>query len=277
MIELVTAIIFELIRSEPPEMVHPTVWFGKIIKVLDRFMPGTVVFGVIPPLATTIFAFILAEIPSMIPKPLSYILAGYLLYTSISIRSMLEHAERCVEGGRINLMEVKKIVSRDLNDAEEWMMNSAVIESMAENFIDGVLAPLLYYSVFGIHGALIYRAINTCDAMLGYRKGRYERFGKISARLDDLANLIPSRVSLILYLILSKRAFFCGMRKNPKFNGHSVSAMAGLLGVRLEKTGYYTIDCGKDPETGDVKKAMKSFTALSGMAVLSALLLRLLV
>ncbi len=272
MLDLITALILELSKSEPPEKLHPTVWFGKIIGFLDRNLPEGVLSGIFPPMITAFFAFILAEIPSLIPEPLSFLLSGYLLYTSISIKSMIEHAERCIKGGRINPNEVRKIVSRDIEGLKEWQMNSAVIESIAENFVDGVLAPLLYYSVFGLHGALIYRAVNTCDAMLGYRTGKYKKFGKVSARLDDIANFLPSRLSLLLYLILSRRAFLCGLRKNPKLNGHSISAMAGLLEVKLEKKGKYTIECGKEPKTEDVVRSIRHFKALSGMAVLSALL-----
>jgi len=270
-LDLIIALFLELLRGEPPEKLHPTVWFGKIIEFLDRNLSGGIFLGILPPAMAVITAFILAEIPSLIPEPASFFLSGYLLYTSISIKSMLEHAGRCIKDGRIDPEEVKKIVSRDIDGMKEWQINSAVIESISENFVDGVLAPLFYYSIFGLHGALVYRAINTCDAMLGYRTGKYERFGKISARLDDIANFLPSRLSLLLYLILSRKAFLCGVRKNPKLNGHSISAMAGLLEVRLEKPGKYSIECGKEPETGDVMRSMKYFRALSGMAVLSAL------
>ena len=277
MFELIVAMVFEAIRSEPPEKIHPTVWFGKIAEFLDKKLPEGVFYGISVPFSAVIAAIILAEIPGLLPYPASILLSGFLLYTTVSIKSMLEHAQACIKDGKIDPDGLKRIVSRDLSSLKEWQMNSAVIESIAENFVDGVLAPLLYYSIFGLHGALIYRAVNTCDAMIGYRKGRYEKFGKASARLDDVINFIPSRISLFYYLILSRRAFVCGVRLNPKLNGSSVSAMAGLLGIKLEKPGYYRIDCGKEPEMNDVKKAMSYFKVLSGMAVLSALLLRMLV
>ncbi len=277
MLELLIALAFEMVKSEPPEKVHPTVWFGKIVEFLDNKLPESVFYGIIPPLTTIVFAIILSSIPPLTPYPVSILLSGYLLYSSISIKSMLEHAEACIKGGKINPDGLKRIVSRDLSNMKEWQMNSAVIESVAENFVDGVLAPLLYYSIFGLHGALVYRAINTCDAMIGYRKGKYEKFGKVTARLDDLANFLPSKLSLLLYMILSKKAFICGLKKNPKLNGNSISAMAGLLGVNLEKPSHYTIECGKDPGIEDVKRAIKFFKVLSGMAVILSLSIMLLV
>ncbi len=275
MLELVVAIILEMIRSEPPEKIHPTVWFGRMAEFLDRKLPEGIFSGALVPVSAISAAIILAEIPNFIPSPISALLSGYLLYTTVSIKSMLEHAEFCIKNGRINPDGLKRIVGRDLSSLKEWQMNSAVIESIAENFVDGVLAPLFYYSIFGLHGALVYRAINTCDAMIGYRKGKYEKFGKVAARLDDAVNFLPCRLSLLLYLVLSRKAFICGLKKNPKLNGSSISAMAGLLGVKLEKTGHYTIDCGKEPEIEDVRRAMRYFTSLSGMVVLAVLLLRL--
>ncbi|NOY12071.1 MAG: cobalamin biosynthesis protein CobD [Archaeoglobi archaeon] len=275
-LELPVAIAFELIRSEPPPRAHPTVWFGRLISFLDKRLPRNAYAGILPPLLTASLAIALSLIPSALPWPLDLLLSGYLLYCSISIRSMVEHALACLAGGAVVRERVRLIVSRDLDGLEDWQVVSAVIESVSENFVDGVLAPLLYYAIFGLPGALVYRAINTCDAMLGYRNERYREFGRVSARLDDLLNLIPSRLSLLLYAILSRRAFSCGLR-SPKLNGHSISAMAGLLGVRLEKPGSYRIECGREPEVGDIERCVRYFTALSGMAVILALSLRLLV
>jgi len=276
-IELLIAVIFEIFRAEPSEMIHPTVWFGKIAGFFDRKLPESMLAGLIPPFVTSIFAFYLSLIPKFLPDYFGVLLAGYLLYTTISIRSMVEHAEACMENGDVNPERLRMIVSRDVKSLNYWQRCSAVIESVSENLVDGVLAPLFYYAVFGLPGALIYRAINTCDAMLGYRKGRYEKFGKPSARLDDLLNFIPSRLSLLFYAMVSRKAFLCGLRKSPKINGHSISGMAGLLNVSLEKPGYYLIDCGKKPEMRDVVRSLRYFKLFSGMAVLSALLARMLV
>ncbi len=274
-LELLLAILFEILRAEPPLIIHPTVWFGKIVSYLDRKLPPSILAGLIPPFSTVILAIFLSKIPEIFPFPLNLILSSYLLYTTISIKSMIEHASSCISGNRILANRVQMIVSRDTRNLNEHQLCSAVIESVSENFVDGVLSPLFYFSLFGLKGALIYKAVNTCDAMLGYRKGKYEKFGKISARLDDILNYLPSRISLIFYAFLSKKAFICGIKKNPKLNGNSISAMAGLLSVTLEKTGEYSIDCGKKPEINDVLKSLKYFKLFSIAAVISAVLLKL--
>lgn len=264
---LAVSLTFEIIRAEPPEIVHPTVWFGKIVGFFDRKLPPTIFFGGLTLLSVIFFAYVLVRISKSLPFPLGILAQAYLLYSAISIRSMAEHAENCVRCGGIIRENVQKIVSRDTSNLSESQLCSAVIESVSENFVDGVVAPLFYYALFGLEGALIYRAVNTCDAMLGYRTGKYERFGKIPARIDDVLNFIPSRLSLLLYALFSRKALICGLKKNPKLNGNSMAAMAGLLGVKLEKPGKYVIDCGREPNVLDVKKSIRFFLVLSGISV----------
>ena len=273
---LLVSLLLEILKSEPPTTIHPTVWFGKITGYLDRKLPPTLFFGGITLMITVLFAYFLSKVPEFIPFPFKIMAQAYLLYSAISIRSMVEHAKNCIHHDRILPENVQKIVSRDTSKLSEPQLCSAVIESVSENFVDGVLSPLFYYALFGLEGALIYRAVNTCDAMLGYRIGKYEKFGKISARVDDALNYIPSRLSLLLYALLSRRSFVCGIKKNPKLNGNSIAAMAGLLRVKLEKPGKYVIDCGREPSVRDVIKSIRYFVILSGISVVMTGLLAVL-
>ena len=272
MMELLLALLFEAIRAEPPEKIHPSVLFGKLMEKLYSLFPKTKVFGLISLSIVVIFAYILSLTPNLFPTPLKEVFASYLLYSSISIRSMIEHAKNCLKNGEILREEVAKIVSRDVSQLDRSKLSSAVIESVAENFVDGVLAPLLYYSVFGVSGALIYRAVNVCDAMVGYKDEKFRDFGFFSAKLDDALNFLPARISPFLY---SPKVVFCAFSKNPKFNGHSISAMACLLKLKLTKPGSYEINSGKDPEVEDVLRSLKVFTRLSAEAVLLSAALRL--
>ncbi len=273
MIELVLALIFEIVKPEPPEKIHPSVFFGRLMERLFKLLPKTKFFGFVALLIVVSTAFAVSKLPSLLPFPASVILSSYLLYSSISIRSMIEHARNCISNGKIIREEVAKIVSRDVKNLDQGHLSSAVIESVAENFVDGVLAPLLYYSIFGVSGALIYRAVNVCDAVVGYKKGEYREFGFFTAKLDDVLNFIPSRVSPILY---SPKVLRCAFSKNPKFNGHSISAMACYLNVKLEKVGSYAIDCGNLPTIDDVKRSLSVFKKLSIEAVLLAAAMRVL-
>ena len=117
-------------------------------------------------------------------------------------------------------------------------IHKAGIETYAENLSDGVIAPLFYLLVFGLSGIIIYKAINTMDSMVGFKNQRYEKYGKFAAKLDDLVNFIPSRITAILILLINKQrnpfAFYKDGQKHDSPNaGHPITAMALLLGVKL--------------------------------------------
>ncbi|MEM2727123.1 MAG: adenosylcobinamide-phosphate synthase CbiB [Archaeoglobaceae archaeon] len=270
---LILAVSLDLIFAEPPLIFHPVVWFGKIVGVFKKFFAVIekksnviqFIYGFIAVLTLLIFAYILVLLP--IPQPLQFVWHLYLLFSAISIRSMIQHAENCL---RTNFapQEVQKIVSRDTTKLNGPQLRSAVIESTAENYVDGVFSPLFYFSLFGIAGAVVYRAINLCDSMIGYR-GRYEFFGKFSARLDDVANFIPERIALIFFEIFKKGAFSYGIKNKVKLNGCTISAMSYVLGAKLEKPGYYSLP-GRDATDEDVQTAIKIFKKLSLIAFIFA-------
>ncbi|ADC65507.1 cobalamin biosynthesis protein CobD [Ferroglobus placidus DSM 10642] len=272
MIELLLALIFEAIKSEPPEKVHPSVAFGKLMGKLYSNFPKTKFFGFVSLTIVVAFALFLSTLPGYFPPPIKELLAAYLLYSSISIRSMVEHARNCLQNGRIVREEVAKIVSRNVSNLDDSKLSSAVIESVAENFVDGVLAPLIYYALFGTSGALVYRAVNVCDAMVGYKDEKFRDFGYFSAKLDDLLNFVPSRISPLLY---SPKVVGCAFKKNPKLNGHSIAAMACYLKLKLTKVGSYVVNAGREPNAKDVEKSLKVFIRLSAEAVLLSAALRL--
>lgn len=267
---LTLAVLLDRIFKEPPIFAHPVVWFGKIVSFFQRIFEkvekkGKILhflLGFVLTALLILFAILLAKIP--FSQPFQFIWHLYLLFSSISIWSMVEHAENCIKKG-FDPAEVQKIVSRDTKKLSKPQLRSAVIESTAENFVDGVFAPLFYFSLFGIAGAVVYKAINTADAMVGYR-GRYEYFGKLAARLDDLLNFIPARLSLLFFEILKPGSFVYGIKNRVKLNGCTISAMSYLLEVKLEKPGYYSLP-GRDPEDYDVLRALKVFKVLSLVSI----------
>ena len=168
---------------------------------------------------------------------------------------------------------IKYLVSRDTEELSASDINKSAIETYAENLSDGVIAPLFYLLLFGLEGAFVYKAINTLDSMVGYRNERYEKFGKVSALLDDVANYIPSRITslLIALLFFSKDAlkFYAYGKKHDSPNaGHPISAMALAIGIKLGgDTSYFgkikkkaIFGCGKKKIcSSDILKAL-SFT-----------------
>jgi len=155
-------------------------------------------------------------------------IASKMLYDSV--REIITHPEK-----------IRYLVSRDTEELSPSDIRKAAIETYAENLSDGVIAPLLYLLLFGLPGAFVYKAVNTLDSMVGYRNERYELFGKVAARLDDVANYVPARITAVLIMVLLAgksitqiyQAFRNG-QKHPSPNaGYPIAAMAYALGIRL--------------------------------------------
>jgi adenosylcobinamide-phosphate synthase len=147
-----------------------------------------------------------------------------------------------VEAGR---RQLARIVGRDTADLDEQQIRTAVLESLAENLSDGVVAPLFYYALAGVPGLMAYKMVNTLDSMVGYRNSRYEQFGKFAARLDDAANLVPARLTAGLLALIggSKRGFefiftYGHQHKSPNA-GYPEAALAGVLDCRFGGPNYY--------------------------------------
>jgi adenosylcobinamide-phosphate synthase len=177
------------------------------------------------------------------------------------------------------------LVSRDMTGLGQDQVLSAAYESMTENLVDSIIAPLLYFGAFSLTGAAVYRAANTMDAMLGYRDAR-ARMGWWSARMDDLFNFIPARVTGILllgYFVMKGRGgpayhVLIRDRKNrPGINGGiPMAIMAGGVGIRFEKQGVYTIGDGERSlyEAGsEIVHAVRVITISFSVLVIGTLIL----
>ena len=260
------ALLWDLLLGEPPVELHPVVWFGRIASFLDerwkrRGPLPDFLAGALTALLVIAFALALPLLPLYLPFPLNYALAVYLLKSSFGIRSLHEHVARTItEDINEKRKAVSMIVSRDVKNLDESHLNSASIESLAENLNDSVIAPLFYFLLFGLPGALFYRAVNTLDAMLGYRNERYEFFGKFSARLDDVLNFIPARLTVLLYLPLGggKVLKYYHLARFKINSDKPMSAMSAVLGVWLEKPSVYRFP-GREPKNEDIRRALKVY------------------
>jgi adenosylcobinamide-phosphate synthase len=177
------------------------------------------------------------------------------------------------------------LVSRDTANLEREHILSAGYESMTENLTDSVISPLLYFSLFGLVGAAIFRAANTMDAMLGYRDERI-RLGWFSARMDDILNFVPARLTVLLLLLYfgcigkfsdAVRVLHRDGHNRPGFNGGIVMAvMAGGTGIRFEKPGVYTIGDGEktlDEAGTDIIRACRMVILMFTILAVSTLIL----
>ena len=284
---------------EPTAKIHPVVWIGRTVALMARAAPqGAVsafVFGfaivlIVVGIATTLAFLAVAGLLSV--HPLAYVIGGaVILWTTFTVKGLSAAARQtCQTLGEGRLDEartsLRNLVSRDSASLTAPLVAASAIESVAENTTDSFVGPWLAFALFGVPGAVAYRALNTMDSMLGYR-GRYEYLGKVAARLDDLANLIPARLSTLLLLVsgalsrLSAARAWSIMLRDRRCTaspnaGLTMSAMAGLLGVRLEKLGQYCLGGGlREPKAEDIAIAIRvaERTAMLGVLVALGLLL----
>ncbi len=264
LIVLTVALVVDWALGEYPPLLHPVVWIGKTIGAAMRLAPqqgrwrqllfGTLLALGICALSAGITFLVLRRAADF---PIGEVVAGaFFLKASFALWELKRAADRVVyplqRGDIAQAREaLRSLCSRDPSCLDEPALLAAVVESLAENLCDSFVAPLCYWTVFGIPGAMGYRAINTLDAMIGYH-GQFEFLGKVPARLDDVANWLPARLTAGLLLLagcLTGKNVVAGWRilrrdaaKTPSPNGgRPMAVMAGLLGVELEKKGIYSL------------------------------------
>ena len=282
--EVAAALLVDAALGEPPERLHPTVWMGRAISVFEepalrlkspgaRRSAGVLLALSLP---TLVFLSVRAAL-GVAPRRLRRTLGGLLISTTISMRGLARAAaavERELHAGRLETARVRvgEFVGRDTAGLSEAEVCRAAVESVAENTGDGVVAPMLYGLLLGAPGALAYRAVNTLDSMVGYKVHPYEDLGWASARLDDLANLLPSRTTALAAAALSGRpattlqaAREYGPLTSSPNAGWAEAAFAGALGLRLGGTNAYdgvkkegpVLGDGRPPEPGDIRRAVR--------------------
>ena len=240
-------------------MRHPVVLMGDYIKWFEgRYYRNTVLRG-------AWLTFSLVSIVFIVSYGVQYLLSGWghpglqviilgiIASTTIASKMLYDSVKEII----IHPQNIKYLVSRDTNALSQSDINKAAIETYAENLSDGVIAPLFYLVLFGPGGAFVYKAINTLDSMVGYRNRKYEKFGKFSAKLDDTANYIPSRITALLIAMLrgSKKALFhfysYGKKHESPNAGHPISAMALALGIKLGGDTSYFGKVKSKPDFGE--------------------------
>ena len=223
--------------------------------------------------------------------PVAYILVGALLLKSTFAVRMLHQAavrvRRPLAEGDLDRARrgLPSLVSRDPSGLSAEQTAAAAVESVSENMSDSFLGPWLFFALFGLPGAVAYRAVNTLDSMVGYR-GEYEFLGKASARLDDLLNLVPARLTALLLVFATlllpgqrcSRAWKVMWRDRSRTSspnaGWTMSAMAGALGVELEKVGHYRLgDPGRAASPADISQAIRSMYLVAALGLAAALAL----
>jgi len=238
---------------------HPVIYMGNYIKWFEKnFYKDSIFRGALLTLTLLLIVFIFSHsirvyIEYMQNPYIQTLLYSIIGSTTISIKMLHESVEDIIK----NPQNIKYLVSRDTKEMSLSDRYKSAIESYAENLSDGVIAPIIYLALFGIDGAFLYKAVNTLDSMVGYRNSKYEKFGKVSAILDDILNYIPSRVTaLLIAFFMGKREALLGFyrfgKKHDSPNaGLPISAMGLSIGVKLGGDTYYFGKLKKKPYFGD--------------------------
>ncbi len=268
--------------GEPPAAWHPVAWYGKLIQRLEQAAPRDaglqLPYGMLMLVLAAPAAFLPARMAERLAKWVraeairrGYPRRGLMLYALIkglslkpffALRMLAEAGQavrHALEQGDIATARhaLRSLVSRDCSQLTPELAAAAAIESLAENLSDSIVAPLVYYTLFGLPGAAMYRLFNTFDSMIGYH-GQYEYLGKAAARLDDVLNVLPARLTALLIIAFAPlfggdrrtawRIWRRDARRTTSPNaGHPMAAAAGALHIQLEKFGHYRL--GDDERT----------------------------
>lgn len=295
-----TALALDALFGEPPEALHPTVWMGHAISLYERralrwrdpgprLAAGLVLAAALPALVFLASRAVLRAVPGALRAPVE----AALISTTLSMRGLAEAAEAvddALSDGNLPLARanLSRFVGRDTARLTEPEVCRAVVESVAENTGDGVVGPMLYALAAGAPGALAYKAVNTLDSMLGHPDPPYTHLGRAPARLDDLANLLPSRATALAAAVASPHpaetlrvaARYGPLTRSPNA-GWAEAAFAGALGIRLGGRNTYggvtrvgpVLGEGREPGAEDIALAVRLMrrccTLFVGLALLA--------
>lgn len=305
---MILGYIMDLVFGDPYWFPHPVRFIGKLISKTEKFIRKHakseeslkywgILMWLVPVVTTAVVTTFIVKIASF-NKYVEIFVSAFIIYTTLSTKCLKDEATKIykvLETGDIkkSRVQLSYIVGRDTTNLSQSEIIRATVETVAENTVDGTISPMFYGFLFGPVGAMTYKAINTLDSMVGYKNDKYLNLGCVSAKLDDVANFIPARLTAIF---MPLGAFLCGMnglnsfkiairdRKNHKSPNCAFAegAAAGAIGVQLGGTNIYF---GKEvykPTIGDKKRELENYdivrmnklmysTTANALLILSAL------
>jgi adenosylcobinamide-phosphate synthase len=291
------ALLVDAALGEPPEAVHPVVWMGRgISRLVPADPPGPGAATLLRGAAVTAVGAALAAGAGALAGraattlgPAGIVVEAAALSSLLALRALVAAGRRVEaalerEDATAARRHLRWLVGRELEGLDTPLLASAAVESLAENLADSVVAPLLYARLAGVGGAALHRFANTADASVGYRD-RFRLSGRAAARLDDLLGLLPARLSALLIAGSAPAAAGSaaaalrawgrdrGVTASPNA-GHPMAAMAGALGVRLEKRGHHVLNAAARPcRPGDIERAARTVRSAAAAALVACSLL----
>ena len=273
LIKIYIAYILDLILGDPHRIPHPVQIIGKLISFLEKKLinlPNKKFYGGVLNIIVLVTTFIVCYFLQKIA-----IIEIYLMYTVFSTKCLADEGKKVYKILKENNLikarrELSYLVSRDTENLEKKDIIRSTMETISENTVDGVIAPMFFMFLGGLPLAMVYKAINTMDSMLGYKNEKYKDFGYFSAKIDDAANFIPARITggilipvacfFLKYDFKSSIRIYFRDRKNHASpnSAHPESAVAGALGVQFGgKTTYFGKEYDK-PVIGDKRKEFQT-------------------
>ena len=273
LIKIYIAYILDLILGDPHRIPHPVQIIGKLISFLEKKLinlPNKKFYGGVLNIIVLITTFVICYFLQKIA-----IIEIYLMYTVFSTKCLADEGKKVYKILKENNLikarrELSYLVSRDTENLEKKDIIRSTMETISENTVDGVIAPMFFMFLGGLPLAMVYKAINTMDSMLGYKNEKYKDFGYFSAKIDDAANFIPARITggilipvacfFLKYDFKSSIRIYFRDRKNHASpnSAHPESAVAGALGVQFGgKTTYFGKEYDK-PVIGDKRKEFQT-------------------
>ena len=288
------AAAFDILLGEMPARVHPVVWIGKLIAFLRAHArpnrASGIALAIVVIVVTVLCGHLAVKAAGFVPL-LPLLVSAYLFKSTFAIRCLLQVSRDIGLMIDRDMDEAKSmlpaLVGRDTSTLTKSQASSAVIESLSENYVDGILSPIFYYLIFapfglGLEAALAFKAISTMDSMIGYKTRGLKEIGFAGAKLDDLANYIPARLSIIFIALARPARASAALRAALRYHcatpspnsGWPMATLAGALNIRLEKPGYYVlVEEGMEPETSDVPRALDHMQTAIALTLGAALLI----
>ena len=266
LIPLLVGWLLDLVLGDPIWLPHPVVWFGKMIGWGEhrlnhgshRMVKGAVLAVTLIVMVFGLWTLVRWVIPNQwVVCALDIVVVFYCLAGTTLIREVREvflALDRSLDEGR---RQVARIVGRDTSQLTAQEVRTAALETLAENLSDGVIAPLFWFALLGTPGMLAYKMVNTLDSMIGYRTERYKDFGCWAARIDDVANYIPARLTALLMVVATGRLSLLkfvwrnGRRHASPNSGYPEAALAGILNCRFGGPHYYFGELFDKPFIGE--------------------------
>lgn len=260
--------------GDPAELPHPVVGFGKAISACEHrynnganrvtkgaFVACGLIFATYAATSLLLHVFDFSGLVSVVLKTaiVFFCLAGKTL--ADEVRAVFKAADSSLDEGR---RQVARIVGRDTTQLSDQEVRIAALETLAENLSDGVIAPLFWYLIGGAPAMLAYKMVNTLDSMIGYHTERYLQFGRWAARIDDVANYIPARLTALLMIAVARRfdlikfvAKYGSKHASPN-SGYPEAALAGILNCRFGGPHIYFGEVFDKPYIGDNEREVNS-------------------